>query len=187
VLAVEPDRWVIAFVYCQGSRFTYVYYEDSLGGGLSAQPATGTCSGLGAGSVAVDFPAFSLSLDGATPQFSIDGPQISRAAGAPGTMLLGGRAVTFFPISVVDCTMVCGTSGWWELHVVLWDQAAAKACFGILYLFLDPGPLLLTYTLTLPDLSDPSGGQTFFGAIWSLCRSAGLPPAAAVRSFPRRF
>ncbi len=168
VLAVDPDRWTVVFFYCQGPSLTYLYYEDTRGGVLYAETARGSCASSGPyAGPSVDFPAFALALDGAQPHFAIDGALISRARGAPGTMQLGGHAITFFPITVVDCTITCGGEGWWEIHMVLWDEAAAKACFGILYLFVTPGPLLLTYTLTLPDLSDPSGGQTLFDATWT--------------------
>jgi hypothetical protein len=101
------------------------------------------------------------------PGYAIDGASIQYDGTAPGTVTLGTTSVAFLPFGEVDCTRVCGTPGWRELHAVLWDQQAMRACSSILYLFEPGQPLLLTYSLTLPDLTDIAG-QTQLDATWSL-------------------
>ncbi len=50
---------------------------------------------------------------------------------------------------------------------MLYDQANGRACFAIFYMFPDrPSQVDLTYSLTLPDLSDPAG-YTSFDATWT--------------------
>ena len=69
------------------------------------------------------------------------------------------------PFEDVDCT-ACGQGGWHEIHTLLWDPAGARLCFAIFYLFQPGDPVLLTYSLTLPDLSDPAG-STQLDATWT--------------------
>ena len=70
------------------------------------------------------------------------------------------KAVTY-PLIVfqdVDCTTTCGTPGWYELHSVIWDDAAQKALFTIIYLSTDQhAEVELSYSRSLPDLGDPIG------------------------------
>ena len=95
--------------------------------------------------------------------FTVDGPLVHFDGAAPGSITLGA-ALSFNPFGVVDCSEICGTPGWWELHAVLWDEAALRACFAILYLFTNGDPMLVTYSLTLPDLSDPAGETELEGS-----------------------
>jgi hypothetical protein len=74
--------------------------------------------------------------------------------------------MVLIPFESVDCS-ACGGAGWWELHSLLYDPDRQRACFGIFY--MAPGAtdrVDLTYSITLPDLSDPAR-FTPFDAEWS--------------------
>lgn len=166
-LAVAPDNWWLLWLYCQNGELTYVYSEATHGPPIDYEVASGRCVESPMPSTAhITFPAVEMPLPPLFPGYAIDGPSIQYDGTAPGTVTLGPTSLAFLPFGEVDCTRVCGTPGWLELHAVLWDQAAMRACSAILYLFEPGQPLLLTYSLTLPDLTDIAG-QTQLDATWS--------------------
>lgn len=157
MLAVSTDRWFVVWAYCVGTDLAYFYFEGTDGTELAYEPASGICAdGPGPLTTAVQFPAIDLPLPTLYEGFTIDGPSVQVPSGAPGTVDLGD-VLTVLPFEAVDCTVDCGAPGWRELHTLLWDQANGRVCFGIFYLFEDDPEVLLAYSLTLPDLSDPAG------------------------------
>ena len=125
---------------------------------------------LGTASVAVNLPAFSfpppifgakISVHAATsPALAFDPP-------GPGTVDVGGRSLRMFPFNLIDC-LSCGSGGWRELHVLLWDDANTALTFGVLYLF-PPSvgrPMQLSYAITLPTLAAPP--DEAFDGTWTL-------------------
>jgi hypothetical protein len=157
MLAVSSDRWFVVWAYCVGPDLTYFYFEGTDGTALDYEPASGVCAeGPGPIEVDVQFPAVDMPIPSLYEGFTIDGPAVQVPSGAPGTVDLG-VVHTVLPFEAVDCTVDCGAPGWRELHTLLWDQVSGRVCFGIFYLFEDDPEILLAYSLTLPDLSDPAG------------------------------
>jgi hypothetical protein len=169
LLAVASDRWYVLWAYCQGADLSWIYFEGTDGTRLDVEPASGSClDGPGPTQVAVSFPAIDMPLPPLIDGFTIEGPSVSLAGAEPGWVDLGAKH-TLLAFEEVDCTTQCGSPGWREVHSLLWDEAAARACFGIFYLFDDGPDVLLTYALTLPDLSDPAGNLAL-PATWSYQR-----------------
>jgi hypothetical protein len=164
-LAVAPDRWWIVWLYCRNGELVWVYSEATDGTPIDYEAATGTCDELAAASSAhAVLPASTLDPLPLLGGYAVDGPQIHLDGTAPGTVTLAGLPLAFHVFGEVDCTQDCGTPGWRELHGVLWDEAGMRACFAILYLFDSGDPMLMTYSLTLPDLSDPAGETELEGS-----------------------
>jgi hypothetical protein len=166
-LAVDQDRWWILWFYCQNGALAVTYYESTLGGGAQVDPgAAGTCSeGGGPSRVHVQLPATQLGLPALVGGYRAEGPDLSIGCDGVGRVNLGTRALDVYAFGTVDCS-ACASSdghGWRELHAILWDAQAARACFGIFY-FQSPGSVKLEYALSLPDLGDP--GPVRFDADW---------------------
>jgi hypothetical protein len=165
-LAVASDRWFVVWHYCNGDALEWIWYEGTDGTALTVEPASGTCAaGPGPIAAAVNFDAVDMPLPPLVDGFTIFGANVDIGGAAPGHVTLGSDHLVL-PFEHVDCTTTCGTPGWRELHALLWDVPAARACFGIFYLFDDDPQVLLTYAITLPDLSDPVG-NTLLDATWS--------------------
>jgi hypothetical protein len=169
-LAVETDRLWVLWFYCSSidNSLQGIYYEATDGTPVTLEDATGTCQDLATTStVAVQYPAIDLPLPTLVPGFTIDGVQVKLDGAAPGTLTLDSGALTVLVFNTVDCRNTCGTPGWTELHSLLWDQERSRVCFGIFYLEAgDPSHVLLTYSLTLPSLTDPAG-QLTLPATWT--------------------
>jgi len=168
-LAVNQEEWYVIWFYCEDNVLTGIYSEGVHGDAIAYEAATGTCSfGSTPTRVQVQLPA--TSMLGPRPErgFSFSGgTELSLAEGGYGLVQLGSQQLTIMPFERVDCLATCGDPGWWELHAILYDAANQRACFGIFYMFPDrPNDVVLTYSLTLPDLTDPVGYRTFT-ANWS--------------------
>ncbi|MEZ4453283.1 MAG: hypothetical protein R3B09_27720 [Nannocystaceae bacterium] len=157
-LAVAPDRLHVLWFYCEEGALTGLYLEGTDGIPIAYEPANGTCDDLMAPSTPlVQFPAIDMPYPPITPGIAIQGPAIDLPAGDLGSLTIGGSTFTVIPFGRVDCTEECGTPGWWEVHALLWEPRAGRLCFAIVYLMLGSGDTLVTYAITLPDLSDPIG------------------------------
>lgn len=167
-LAVAADRWYVLWAYCRGPQLSYVYYEGTDGTAIAYEPASGTCAESESPSApSIAFPALDMPIPPLLQGFEVTGPDVDIRDGAPGELRLGGPPLTVLPFDSVDCTQDCGTPGWREIHALLWDRKRERACFGIFYLFDQATPVLLTYSLTLPDLSDPAGRLELAGTTWT--------------------
>jgi hypothetical protein len=166
-LAVGPDRIDVVWLYCKDGVIDGVYYETTAGTPVTLVQSTGTCTeSMTPTQPKVSFPEVVLPIPKLLTKYTVTGPKLSIPPGKPGTVQLA-TPMTVLAFNDVDCTQVCGSPGWRELHALLWDPAKERACFGIFYL-LEPGqPVLLEYALTLPDLSDPAG-VTKFDASYSV-------------------
>jgi len=168
VLLVAPDHWVVLWIYCQGSELTDLYFEVSDGSPLAYEPASGACTLVDEpDTVDVALPAVDMHVDQLVAGYRVLGDDLQIDGPAPGALRLGPTEMHVLAFRDVDCSAECGAPGWYELHAVLWDPVGSRACFGIFYLFLDDQPVLLTYSLTLPDLTDPAG-ETQLDATWDL-------------------
>jgi hypothetical protein len=169
-LAVAPDRWYVLWFYCQDGTMTGVYAEGTDGTPLAWEEGTGSCS-LGNGPLrsAVSLPAIDMPWPPLVGGWMASGPDLDLPGEGPGTVRIGAVEYQVLPFETVDCTEVCGTPGWYELHVLLHDPAAGRACFAIFYFQLDrPGEVTVSYSVTLPDLSHPAGSGLVLAADWSV-------------------
>jgi hypothetical protein len=169
-LAVESDRiWVLWF-YCDMAtqNLAGVYYEATDGTAVTFEGGTGTCMDANTTStVAVHFPALDLMMPPLLSGFTMDGPNVKLDGAQPGSVTLGSGPLTVLVFNTVDCRTTCGSPGWTELHALLWDPVMARVCFGIFYLKKnDTTHVELTYSLTLPSLTDPAGNTTL-QATWT--------------------
>ena len=167
-LAVGASRWDVVWAYCDAGGLAYVWHEGMTGPALDYLAASGTCTDTDvATSTTVALPALSLETPTPIPGFTIDGDDLVLADdGGSGLVTLDGDAFPFVVFGEVDCT-ACGGDGWWELHSVAWDEAAARATFVILYLdFAYPDSVLAAYARSLPDFGDPFG-VVEFDATWT--------------------
>jgi hypothetical protein len=149
-LAVQGDAWTVYWFYCQEGALKWVYHESTHGQALRFESATGSCGDGAQSLVRVTFPATNMTPPISVADQTITGAEIRYAAGS-GWMVSGGRNWTLYAFQVVDCTSECGSPGWEELHVVLWNQTEQRAAFGILYLRSDaPSEVQFLYGLRLP-------------------------------------
>ncbi len=169
VLAVATDALYVLWLYCNSSTsaLEWIYWEGTDSYPLVAEPATGTCNGsVLATSTPVLLPALALPMPDLVQGFTITGAELS-FDGTPGFLTEPTGDVTFLPFELVDCTIDCGVPGWWELHAVLWDSAAERVGFGIVYLLSSPPPIGISYEIWLPDLYAPEGFRQL-DATWTM-------------------
>lgn len=169
-VAVDPDRVTVLWFYCAGGDLQFVYWEDSRGGPMQHEAATGTCTfTTGTESVAVDVPAFAFDAPAPPTGWTFsatDATQLAFDGTSPGHIVVAGTSLALYPFDTVDCS-ACGSGGWQEIHSFFWDESRSALTFGILYLF-PPSlsrPMQLSYSLTLPTLAQPAD-ETFAGT-WS--------------------
>jgi len=158
---------VVLWLYCQGSQFTDIYLHTTDGTPTVHETASGACEDhtnqprtLGVALPAVDMVVAPLRGD-----FHVEGEHVLLDGPRPGTVRLGGRPMTVLPYNLVDCSTACGSPGWQEIHSILWDAQAQVACFAIFYLFPTGEEIILAYSLSLPDLSEPASA-TRLTATW---------------------
>lgn len=156
-MAVRGDRLFLVWTYCEMGEVIGAYYEGTDGTALTYEPGSGTCSDeLDAPSIeAVSLPAIDMPLPQLIDGYFADGPNVHLEGATPGWVRLGEELVVL-PFEEVDCS-ACGDPGWRELHTLLWSPEAARVCFAIFYFSSEGDPLVVAYSLTLPDLSDPAG------------------------------
>jgi hypothetical protein len=158
-LGVTASSWDVFWLYCIPTNLTFVYDEGVGGAPLFGVPATGSCQSQAAPHDAmVSLPAFSITTPTPIAGYTVDGPDISIATTGVGTLTLAGRTLPLLVFQDVDCTTTCGSPGWYELHSIIWDEAAQTLLFTIIYLSTDQhAQVELTYARSLPDLGDPIG------------------------------
>jgi hypothetical protein len=158
VLGVQPDRLWVMWMYCNQGELQYIYLEGTDGTPMHYEQASGTCDEALDGTAAkVAFPAVDMAYPAPLAGYTIAGADISLPGAAPGTITLGGVDYVLLAFEDVDCTEKCGAPGWREIHTLLWDAPAQRLCFAIIYLFQPGQDLLVEYSLTIPDLTDPAG------------------------------
>lgn len=170
MLGAAPDKLIVAWAYCSAGALTYVYYETTEGVPVTYDSATGTCTATsGAHSATVEFPSVTLKGLPLVQGFTMTDSQLSYDGSDAGVMDLANEPYSIYPFDTVDCSSDCGSPGWYELHSVLWNAAAAQACFGIYYLFVEtpPADIRLDYVLCLPGLNDPAPGGVLFPGSYS--------------------
>jgi hypothetical protein len=168
VLAVESDRWYLLWFYCSGTTLSAIYYEGTDGTPLTDKDATGTCSAddTTPSSVDVRAPEVDMPVPPLIGGYVVTGTDIELNGAQPGFLRIGTSQLQLFVFGEVDCTQNCGSSSWYELHAILWDEANGRACAAILYLTPGMTSVNVEYTLTLPNLSDPTGGYLTLNATW---------------------
>jgi hypothetical protein len=159
-IAIADDAWYVLWLYCTSAdALVHIYLVGTDGTTLDSESATGTCTVAPTPStIDVAFPAIDLAIGPLVEGFTAIGPELMIASGAPGSIVLAVGTMEVLPFGVVDCTTLCGPTPWYELHVILWDEANRRASFAIFYLNPEqPETIALTYSLTLPDLENLIG------------------------------
>jgi hypothetical protein len=168
-LAVEPSRIWVMWFYCSttDNSLQDLFYENTDGTAVSEESSTGTCMDANTTStVTAQFPAIDMPVPALIDGFTMEGPSVHLAGAMPGSVQLGSSTLTVFVFNTVDCRTNCAPPGWTELHSLLWDPVKGQVCFAIFYLNLDDtAHVQLTYSLTLPTLTDPAG-NTLLPATW---------------------
>jgi hypothetical protein len=166
-VAVQAHALTVFWFYCKGSTLTDAFWESTTSSKVLTEPMTGTCTSAAALNVKVSWPALSMAVPAAVAGFRAQGPGIDVGDASPGSALLDGRTWTLYPYAIVDCSKICGASGWYELHSLLWESKTGSAAYGILYLFPgQPNEVRLSYGLelrTLRRLAD----TTYNNSVWS--------------------
>ncbi len=166
-LAARSDALFVVWLYCQGGKLVDLYWEGTDGSPVAEDHASGSCvEGSGSALAAVAFPALDFAPPPLLGKYTVTGEKVSITPKEPGTVDLGSGPLTVLAFNDVDCTS-CGSPGWREIHSLLWDQPKSRACFAIFYLLGAGKQVQVTYSLTLPDLSDPAG-VTFLNATYSI-------------------
>lgn len=165
-LVVTDDALYPMWLYCSGSTFDGVYFESTDGTPMTWEPASsGSCAVTeSSASGTVSVPAVRLAVPAPDHAFRVDGGPLVLEPGQHGSFGTATATWQVYPFEVVDCTVDCGTPGWWELHSLLWD--GANACFSIFYFFVGRDSQV-SYSTCLPRLDDAVGAQPFGGS-WSL-------------------
>jgi len=162
VLAPEADDLNVMYFYCgyaSATSFDYIWHE-SFGVYMDYEAASGSCSSTDAPTVT---EVTLNSLDGRPASsdlvrgFTVSGADVT-IGDAGGGIRLGGTDYSAYPFEAVDCTTDCSADpadGWWELHMLLRDEASGEPCFGILYLFVsDTGSAIFEYGFCFRGLYD---------------------------------
>lgn len=166
-LAVAEDRLYVVWLYCQGASLVGYWIEGTDQTRLVWEDALGTCRRSNtATTTIVRFPALTMTPPALEPHWTISGPNVDYDGLSPGFIALPDADFSVYPFQGVDCSD-CGAPGWYELHALLWDESRRRLCFAIFYFHdEEPNQVALQYSLTLPDLSDPSG-YSVFSATWT--------------------
>jgi hypothetical protein len=170
-LGVETGTWYPFFLYCSADgRLTRFYGEMTDRDIAVFDEVDGTCTDKGVPFLAqVSLPANTLSPVALTCGFSVHGPgsSIDLEGSQNGTVTFRGTDSIALPFHTVDCRTDCGTPGWFEIHMIVWNQVQQTVGFEIVYLF-DSG-VTTGDGIELPDGNMTTQG-TFTGATWSLSR-----------------
>jgi hypothetical protein len=153
-LAVAGDRLYVLWFYCLGGELLGIYYEGTDGTAITTEAATGACAESESPSMAtVQLPGLAMPYPQVLPGTTFSGPDIHYDGLTSGWAAIQGTTYGLVPFGEVDCSL-CGEPPWFEVHALLWD--GERVCFAIFYL-IEGEPLLVTYVLCLPDLTDPIG------------------------------
>ncbi|RLB58852.1 MAG: hypothetical protein DRI90_16160 [Deltaproteobacteria bacterium] len=153
-LALAGDRLYVLWFYCLGGELLGIYYEGTDGTVLTTEAATGACAESDSPSTAaVQLPGLTMPFPQPLPGYTFSGPDIWYDGLSSGSATIQGTTYALIPFDDVDCSL-CGEPPWFEVHALLWD--GERVCFAIFYL-IEGEPLLVTYVLCLPDLTDPIG------------------------------
>jgi hypothetical protein len=170
-VGLTASELVPVWFYCDGSDWFTVWYESTTDGIMREAFGQGVCSeALTAHDARVQLPSSTLNEINSVGEFTVQGPQLSVNDSGRGRMSLAGKAWDLAVFATVDCTVDCGSPGWYELHSLYWRPTATDMCLGLFYLFPDdPGRVSLEHSMCLPSLSDPEAGvPVAFEASWSL-------------------
>lgn len=169
LVGATSDRLYSFYLYCDPTgKLTHIWHETTDGRGMFGESASGTCAlSQTASRSSVSLPAVSMPPPPVVRGFTLHGAQLALEDGLPGWIYLEGRKLTLYPFASVNCTDCDTSSGWWELHSIIWDAEARQATLGVLYLNPTmPGLVTLEYTLMLPYLARPGRG-TLYLARWT--------------------
>lgn len=143
VLAPETDNLNVLYFYCgndSADSFDYIWHE-SFDVYLEYEHASGSCASTD-DPVDAEVALYALGSRPA-PEDLVEGFSVSGAdvtlGDTGGSIVLDGVSYSAWPFESVDCTVDCSADpadGWWELHMLLMDEAEGDRCFGIVYLLV---------------------------------------------------
>jgi len=171
-LGVENGTWFPFWLFCsQDGRLTKIQGEMTDRAIALFEDIEGTCTDQGVAPMdPVSLPANTLSPVALTCGFSVHGPApipIDLESSRNGSLVFFGSDSLALPFYTNDCRRGCGTPGWYELHMIVWNQVEQQVAFEIVY--LDEKGVTRTDELVLPDGSTNTTG-IIPGATWSLSR-----------------
>ena len=171
-LGVENGTWFPFWLICSpDGRLTKLQGEMTDRAVAVFEDVEGTCTDQGVASMApVSLAANTLWPIALTCGFSVHAPapaSIDLEGSRNGSMVFFGTDSIALPFYTDDCRSGCGTPGWYELHMIVWDQVDQQVGFEIVY--LDDMGVRVVNEIELPDGSTGGGGP-FPGATWSLSR-----------------
>jgi hypothetical protein len=165
-LAVEAHEWMVFWFYCHGPSLTYIYWESTGHSVLSKEPMNGSCKSTSTTHARVSWPAVSMAAPTPVHGFTAHGALLEIDSAAPGSVQFGGRTWALYPYATVDCSKVCGSPGWYELHSLLWDSTTGEAAYAIVYFTTGQSDKVqIEYGLEFPSLGRLSIEE--FTATWT--------------------
>ena len=172
-LGVETGTWFPFWIICStDGRLTQVQGEMTDRNIAVLANVDGTCTDQGVGYMhPVSLAANTLSHVALSCGFSVHGPtpgSIDLEGSQNGSMQFFGDDSIALPFYTDDCRTGCGTSSWYELHTVVWNQVSQRVGFQVVYLD-QTGVFVSSAGIELPDGMLTATGH-FSGATWSLSR-----------------
>jgi|GEM_PF-5083951 len=161
VLAPESDNLNVVYIYCgmNSENSLDVIWSESYSDSMMDETASGICFAdinQTTTQVQIVFPSSLPSPEELVTGFSVSGPFVN-ITDSDSSITLNGNHYIAYPFEYVDCTTECTANpsdGWWELHIVLDEEAVEERCFGILYLILSqPSRVQFAYGFCFKNLS----------------------------------
>ncbi len=172
-LGVEKGTWFPFWLICStDGRLTEIQGEMTDRNIAVLADLDGSCTDQGVAPMApVSLAANTLSPVALSCGFSVHGPapdSIDLEGSQNGSMAFLGTDSIALPFYTDDCRTGCGTPGWYELHVIVWNQVQQEVGFQVVYLD-QTGVSLGGNGIELPRGAITLAGP-FPGATWSLSR-----------------
>ena len=139
-LGVESGTWFPFWLFCSGRWTPHERFQGEMTDRNIAVFADldGACTDQGVAPMApVSLAANTLSPVALSCGFSVHGPapnSIDLEGSQNGSMVFLGADSIALPFYTDDCRTGCGTPGWYELHVIVWNQVQQEVGFQVIYL-----------------------------------------------------
>ncbi|HYV65505.1 MAG TPA: hypothetical protein VE964_04630 [Myxococcales bacterium] len=155
IYALDNDRFVLIWTYCRGGVINQIYLEDFRGEFNRFDEASGTCEDVPRTSpLQARLPATEMAWPQVFTGFEVSGDSVQLRPGTPGAVRYDGTVEAVFTFAVIDCSYCLPSSGWYELHALLWNPVTRNSSIGIFYLDpRDPDHVSLSYVFDLANLT----------------------------------
>jgi hypothetical protein len=170
VIAAAPDNIYVMWLYCDESKLQRVWLEGTNGFPAGLESASGSCIASGRSSAPM---LHAPAIDMAWPRLRVDVKiagdslrlSLPSSGSSPGSIIFDGELHALLPFAFVNCSQ-CDSTGWYEVHSLLWNPRTGNPTIGILYLYpTDPERVLLQYTLALPSMKRRN--WIYYRATWT--------------------